>query len=171
MICTGFGSLLRPLFYFLCSNLKANPVNTLSWKWARFYLDPIIGSFCRSRPTSDIDLRFVSYISGVRTPPGGHVHIPCTEDVYSKIYLLLVLPSVDSWIDEMCKQIPVPPEKYILLKSDSRINWHGWGQGKILDWTKDKQVQGGWGGWPTGNGKKLSSCQAQLGQATCLAVA
>ena len=32
-------------------------------------------------------------------------------------------------------------------------------------------VQGGWGGWPTGNGKKLSSCQAQLGQATCLAVA
>ena len=32
-------------------------------------------------------------------------------------------------------------------------------------------IQGGWGGWPTGNGKKLSSCQAQLGQATCLAVA
>ena len=32
-------------------------------------------------------------------------------------------------------------------------------------------LQGGWGGWPTGNGKKLSSCQAQLGQATCLAVA
>ena len=51
-------------------------------------------------------------------------------------------------------------------------------------------VQGGWGGWPTGNGKKLSSRQvqlgqvqlgqaqlgqaqlgqAQLGQATCLAV-
>ena len=30
---------------------------------------------------------------------------------------------------------------------------------------------GGWGGWPTGNGKKLSSSQAQLGQATCLAVA
>ena len=34
-----------------------------------------------------------------------------------------------------------------------------------------QSVQGGWGGWPTGNGKKLSSCQAQLGQATCLAVA
>ena len=33
------------------------------------------------------------------------------------------------------------------------------------------QVQGGWGGWPTGNGKKLGSCQAQLGQAPCLAVA
>ena len=32
-------------------------------------------------------------------------------------------------------------------------------------------IQGGWGGWPTGNGKKLSCCQAQLGQATCLAVA
>ena len=32
-------------------------------------------------------------------------------------------------------------------------------------------VQGGWGEWPTGNGKKLSSCQAQLGQATCLTVA
>ena len=32
-------------------------------------------------------------------------------------------------------------------------------------------VQGGWGGWPPGNGKKLSSCQAQLGQATCLAAA
>ena len=26
-------------------------------------------------------------------------------------------------------------------------------------------------GWPTGNGKKLSCCQAQLSQATCLAVA
>ena len=34
-----------------------------------------------------------------------------------------------------------------------------------------QNVQGGWGGWPTGNGKKLSSSQAQLGQATCLAVA
>ena len=32
-------------------------------------------------------------------------------------------------------------------------------------------VQGGWGGWPTGNRKKLSSSQAQLGQATCLDVA
>ena len=32
-------------------------------------------------------------------------------------------------------------------------------------------VQGGWGGWPTGNGRKLSSSQAQLGQATCLALA
>ena len=32
-------------------------------------------------------------------------------------------------------------------------------------------LQGGLGGWPTGYGKKLSSCQAQLGQATCLAVA
>ena len=32
-------------------------------------------------------------------------------------------------------------------------------------------VQGGWGGWPTGNRKRLSSCQAQLGQATWLAVA
>ena len=26
MVCTSLGSLLRPLFYFLCSNLKANPV-------------------------------------------------------------------------------------------------------------------------------------------------
>ena len=26
-------------------------------------------------------------------------------------------------------------------------------------------------GWPTGNGKKLSCSQAQLGQATCLAIA
>ena len=34
-----------------------------------------------------------------------------------------------------------------------------------------RNIQGGWGGWPKGNGKKLSSCQAQLGQATCLAVA
>ena len=33
-----------------------------------------------------------------------------------------------------------------------------------------EDVQGGWGGWPAGNGKKLSSSQAQLGQATCLAV-
>ena len=32
-------------------------------------------------------------------------------------------------------------------------------------------VQGGWGGWSTGNGKKLSSSQAQLGQAASLAVA
>ena len=31
-------------------------------------------------------------------------------------------------------------------------------------------IQCGWGGWPTGNGKKLSSSQAQLGLATCLAV-
>ena len=36
---------------------------------------------------------------------------------------------------------------------------------------RDYLLQGGWGGWPTGNGKKLSSSQAQLGQATCLAVA
>ena len=34
-----------------------------------------------------------------------------------------------------------------------------------------KHIQGGWGGWPTGNGNKLSSSQAQLGQAPCLAVA
>ena len=26
MVCTSLGSLLRPLFYFLCSNVKANPV-------------------------------------------------------------------------------------------------------------------------------------------------
>ena len=26
MVCTSLGSLFRPLFYFLCSNLKANPV-------------------------------------------------------------------------------------------------------------------------------------------------
>ena len=26
IVCTSLGSLLRPLFYFLCSNLKANPV-------------------------------------------------------------------------------------------------------------------------------------------------
>ena len=29
MVCTSLGSLLRPLFYFLCSNLKANPVDML----------------------------------------------------------------------------------------------------------------------------------------------
>ena len=27
MVCTSLGRLLRPLFYFLCSNLKANPVD------------------------------------------------------------------------------------------------------------------------------------------------
>ena len=27
MVCTSLGSLLRPLFYFLCSNLKVNPVD------------------------------------------------------------------------------------------------------------------------------------------------
>ena len=32
-------------------------------------------------------------------------------------------------------------------------------------------LQVGWGGWPTENGKKLSSSQAQLGQAICLALA
>ena len=37
-------------------------------------------------------------------------------------------------------------------------------------WRSDT-VQGGWGGWPTGNGTKVSSCQAQLSLATCLAVA
>ena len=26
MVCTSLGSLLLPLFYYLCSNLKANPV-------------------------------------------------------------------------------------------------------------------------------------------------
>ena len=26
MVCTSLGSLVRPLFHFLCSNLKANPV-------------------------------------------------------------------------------------------------------------------------------------------------
>ena len=31
-------------------------------------------------------------------------------------------------------------------------------------------VQVGWAIWPTGNGKKLSSSQAQLGQETCLTV-
>ena len=36
-------------------------------------------------------------------------------------------------------------------------------------WTNTEH--GGWGGLPTGNGKKLSSSQAQLDQATCLAVA
>ena len=36
---------------------------------------------------------------------------------------------------------------------------------------KNLILQGGWGGLPTGNGKKLSSSQAQQGQATCLAVA
>ena len=30
MVCTSLGSLLRPLFYFLRSNLKANPVLTVS---------------------------------------------------------------------------------------------------------------------------------------------
>ena len=29
MVCTSLGSLLHPLFYFLCSNLKANPVLSL----------------------------------------------------------------------------------------------------------------------------------------------
>ena len=32
-------------------------------------------------------------------------------------------------------------------------------------------IQGGWGGWTTGNGNKFSSSQAQLGQATCLGLA
>ena len=32
-------------------------------------------------------------------------------------------------------------------------------------------VPGAATGWPTGNGKKLSSSQTQQGQATCLAVA
>ena len=36
---------------------------------------------------------------------------------------------------------------------------------------KAKPVQCSWSGYPTGNGKKLSRSQAQLGQATCLAVA
>ena len=29
MVCTSLGSLLRPLFYFLCSNLKAYPVHMI----------------------------------------------------------------------------------------------------------------------------------------------
>ena len=48
----------------------------------------------------------------------------------------------------------------------------GWVYGVWPQSTKSVYVvQGGWCGWPTGNGKKLSSSQAQLGQATCLAVA
>ena len=35
----------------------------------------------------------------------------------------------------------------------------------------ENYVQCSCSGWPTGNGKKLSSSQAQLGQTTCLAVA
>ena len=34
MVCTSLGSLLRPLFYFLCSNLKANPV---AGEWRLWY--------------------------------------------------------------------------------------------------------------------------------------
>ena len=30
MVCTSLGRRLRPLFYFLCSNLKANPVQCIS---------------------------------------------------------------------------------------------------------------------------------------------
>ena len=46
-----------------------------------------------------------------------------------------------------------------------RLREHGFSSTNLLP-----LIQGGWGGWPTGNGKKLSSSQAQLGQATCLAV-
>ena len=33
MVCTSLGSLLRPLFYFLCSFLKANPVQPADIGW------------------------------------------------------------------------------------------------------------------------------------------
>ena len=52
----------------------------------------------------------------------------------------------------------------VLLPGDKQFSY-------IIKISQILFVQGGWGGWPTGNGKKLSSCQAQLGQATCLAVA
>ena len=35
----------------------------------------------------------------------------------------------------------------------------------------EREIPSGWSGCPTGNGKKLSSNQVQLGQETCLAVA
>ena len=36
MVCTSLGSLLRPLFYFLCSIQKGNPVPSLSEQEVRF---------------------------------------------------------------------------------------------------------------------------------------
>ena len=41
----------------------------------------------------------------------------------------------------------------------------------FLHQTSNFQLQPADIGWPTGNGKKLSCSQAQLGQATCLSVA
>ena len=37
MVCTSLGSLLGPLFYFLCSNLKANPVHSFPDFLSIFY--------------------------------------------------------------------------------------------------------------------------------------
>ena len=50
--------------------------------------------------------------------------------------------------------------------SDEKCHMMGLGRGFVI-----VSVQGGWGGWPTGNGKNVNSSQAQLGQATCWAVA
>ena len=43
--------------------------------------------------------------------------------------------------------------------------------GKKIPQICRQTVPGGATGWPAGNGKKLSSSKAKLGQATCLAVA
>ena len=50
MVCTILGSLLRPLFYFLCSKLKANPVQT-----------------CRNR-------RRLGCVNSPPRPEGGGIH-------------------------------------------------------------------------------------------------
>ena len=46
-------------------------------------------------------------------------------------------------------------------------------QTSLVQWKPDIKfnLPGAAAEWPTGNGKKLSSRQAQLGQATCLVVA
>ena len=58
MVCTSLGSLLRPLLYFLCSNLKANPVllrvchafrpasRLRSSATVRFIIDNLLSAIC-----------------------------------------------------------------------------------------------------------------------------
>ena len=59
MVCTSLGSLLRPQFYFLCSNLKANPVLIRPWYLASCPL----GRTMRHTPT----LTFSAFWDGSRS--------------------------------------------------------------------------------------------------------
>ena len=66
----------------------------------------------------------------------------------------------------------VEPGKYFDKPVKISSNWACWNVFDfVIDFPPHPILQPADIGWPTGNGKKLSSTQAQLGQATCLCAA